>query len=122
MEFNNNKSIFLQIADSICEKILYGDYKANDKLPSVREMAAETGVNPNTIMRTYTELQNDEIIKNRRGIGYFVEGDAYDKIRKQQKTEFFENEFPVFMKKLFLLDLEKAEIDTIIDNLKTLKK
>lgn len=122
MEFNNNKSIFLQIADTVCEKILNGEYKQNEKLPSVREMAADTGVNPNTIMRTYTELQSKEIIKNRRGIGYFIEGDAYENIRQQRKLEFFENEFPLFLKKLSLLNLEQKELQSIIDNLKTLQK
>lgn len=121
MNFDNNKSIYLQIADNICEKILNGEYKKNDKLPSVREMATETGVNPNTIMRTYTELQNDNIIKNKRGIGYFIEDDAYEKIRNQRKSEFFESDFPLFLKQVSLLNFGNSEIDTIIENLKTLK-
>ncbi|TDI71601.1 MAG: GntR family transcriptional regulator, partial [Bacteroidetes bacterium] len=47
-----------------------------DKIPSVRELAAETGVNPNTIVRTYSELQSQQIIDNKRGVGFFVNPEA----------------------------------------------
>ena len=52
MEFNANKSIYLQIADAICEKILSGEFKSEDRILSVREYGAEIGVNPNTVMRS----------------------------------------------------------------------
>ena len=118
MEFKNTKSIFQQIGDTICEKILSEVYPSNDRLPSVREMAAEIGVNPNTVMRTYTELQNDNIISNKRGIGFFVNEDAADVILKIRKKEFFEQDLPEFLKKVDLLNLDKTEIDPIINNLK----
>ena len=57
MEFQNGKSIFLQIADSITTKLVSGEFAAGEKIPSVRELASEMGVNPNTIMRTYSELK-----------------------------------------------------------------
>ena len=56
MEFNSNKAIYLQISDIICEKILSGELKADDRIPSVREYGASIGVNPNTVMRTYEKL------------------------------------------------------------------
>lgn len=122
MEFKNTKGIFLQIAETICEKILDQEYQPNDKLPSVREMAAQLGVNPNTVMRTYTELQSNEIIKNKRGIGFFVEENAYPKIKTHRKKEFFNHELPEFMNKVALLQLTKEEIAAIIENLKTTQK
>lgn len=118
MEFKNTKSIFQQIGDTICENILNKVYPPNDRLPSVREMAAEIGVNPNTVMRTYSELQNDNIINNKRGIGFFVNDDAVDVIRKKRKKEFFEHDLPEFLKKVELLLLNKEEIEPIINNLK----
>lgn len=72
MEFNSNKAIYLQISDIICEKILSGELKADDRIPSVREYGASIGVNPNTVMRTYEKLTNEGIIYNKRGIGYFI--------------------------------------------------
>ncbi len=122
MEFKETKGIFLQIADSICEKILHKEYEANQKLPSVREKAAEIGVNPNTVMRTYAELQNDGIIRNKRGIGFFVEEDAYNKIIKLRKDEFLNNELPDLLKKIALLNLTEEEVTPIIKSLKELVK
>ena len=72
MEFSENRPIYLQISDVICEKILSGELRAEDRLMSVREYGALIGVNPNTMMRTYEKLTNDGIIYNKRGIGYFV--------------------------------------------------
>ena len=59
MEFNNNKSIYLQICDAICEQILSGKLGPDERIPSVREYGAEIGVNPNTIMRSYEKLTAD---------------------------------------------------------------
>lgn len=78
MEFNSNKAIYLQISDIICEKILSGELKADDRIPSVREYGASIGVNPNTVMRTYEKLTNEGIIYNKRGIGYFIGEKAKD--------------------------------------------
>ena len=61
MEFNSNKAIYLLISDIICEKILSGELKADDRIPSVREYGASIGVNPNTVMRTYEKLTNEGI-------------------------------------------------------------
>ena len=72
MEFSENRPIYLQISDVICEKILSGELRAEDRLMSVREYGALIGVNPNTMMRTYEKLTNDGMIYNKRGIGYFV--------------------------------------------------
>ena len=69
MEFNQNKPIYLQIADGISEKILSGELKEGDRILSVRELGSELGVNPNTAMRSYEKLTMDGIIYNQRGIG-----------------------------------------------------
>ena len=72
MELNQNKPIYLQIADGISEKILSGELKEGDRILSVRELGSELGVNPNTAMRSYEKLTMDGILYNQRGIGYFV--------------------------------------------------
>ena len=56
MDFNADKPIFLQIADSVCDRILSGELNGEDRIPSVREFGADIGVNPNTVMRTYEKL------------------------------------------------------------------
>ena len=108
MEFNQNKPIYLQIADGISEKILSGELKEGDRILSVRELGAELGVNPNTAMRSYEKLTMDGIIFNQRGIGYFVAEGAKSIALDKMRTDFLENELPQILRKMRLLEL-KAE-------------
>lgn len=70
--FNNTQPIYLQILRRICRQVVRGEIKAGDKLPSVREMALHSGVNPNTVQRVYSELERLEIAETRRGLGSFI--------------------------------------------------
>lgn len=110
MEFKNTKGIFLQIADSISEKVMEGKYPPGAKIPSVRDLAAEMGVNPNTVMRTYSELQTRGIIDNKRGVGYYVSGDAVEIIRKWKRKEFFEIELPLIVRQTRMLNITPEEL------------
>jgi len=105
MNFNADKPIFLQIADSICDRILSGELKGEDRIPSVREYGADIGVNPNTMMRSYEKLTSDGIIYNKRGIGYFVCPDARGQILQIQRKEFLEKDVPAIKQRLRLLEL-----------------
>ncbi|KPL60764.1 GntR family transcriptional regulator [Rossellomorea vietnamensis] len=71
-EYTASKPIYLQIADRIIREIVRKELALGDKLPSVREMAVQSGVNPNTIQRTYSELERMDIVETRRGQGTFV--------------------------------------------------
>ncbi|MCP3741187.1 GntR family transcriptional regulator [Rossellomorea sp. BNER] len=71
-EYKASKAIYMQIADSIIHRIVRGELTPGDKLPSVREMAIQSNVNPNTIQRTYSELERMEVVESRRGQGTFV--------------------------------------------------
>lgn len=110
MEFNSNKAIFLQIRDAIREKILSGDLRAGDRIPSVREYGAEIGVNPNTVMRAYERLTSEGVIFNKRGIGYFISDDAMAIVLESSRKEFLEEELPLVIKKMELLGLDPKEI------------
>ncbi|MBR2202105.1 MAG: GntR family transcriptional regulator, partial [Bacteroidales bacterium] len=67
MDFKESKPIYMQIVDRICGEILTGVYKAEERIPSVREYAANLEVNANTVVRSYDFLQNKDIIFNKRG-------------------------------------------------------
>ena len=110
MEFKNTKGIFLQIADSISEKVIEGKYPPGEKIPSVRDLAIEFGVNPNTIMRTYNELQTRGIIENKRGVGYYVNTEAPGIIRQWKKKEFFESELPLIVRQTKILNITFEEL------------
>ena len=72
MTFNNDKAIYIQMADRLCDDILAGTYSDDDRVPSVREYAVSLEVNTNTAVKAYDQLARDGIIYNRRGLGYFV--------------------------------------------------
>lgn len=106
MEFNGNKAIYLQICDAICEQILSGGLKPDERIPSVREYGADIGVNPNTIMRSYEKLTNEGIIYNKRGIGYFISADAREMVLEAQRKEFIADELPQIIRRAALLELD----------------
>ncbi|MBU8915239.1 GntR family transcriptional regulator [Bacillus sp. FJAT-29953] len=71
-DFQASKPIYIQIADHLSSQIVRGEMKPGEKLPSVREMAIQSGVNPNTIQRTYSEMERMGIVETKRGQGTFV--------------------------------------------------
>jgi len=72
IEFDNNLPIYLQIMNYIKKEIVTGKLNAGDKIPSVRELAAELQINPNTVQRTFQELEREEVVETRRGLGRYV--------------------------------------------------
>ena len=117
MEFKNGKSIANQIADNLSEKILEGSISEEERIPSVRELAADMGVNPNTIVRSYSELQSRNIISNQRGIGYFVSKDARRVINEWRKQEFYDFILPDFVRQMKVLGINYADLKKPIENL-----
>lgn len=90
MEFKENKAIYLQIADRICDEILTGKYREEERVPSVREYSAEVEVNVNTVMRAYDYLQQQDVIFTKRGLGYYVSHGARTVIDTMRRKEFFD--------------------------------
>ncbi|MDR2385078.1 MAG: GntR family transcriptional regulator [Tannerella sp.] len=116
MNFKNNKAIYLQIAEQICDMILLGDCKEEERIPSVREYAAIVEVNFNTVMRSFDYLQSSGIIFNKRGIGYFVTSGAGEKIRSMRKEYFLKNEINDFFWQIYMLEIPVDEIVTMYNN------
>ena len=110
MKFKESKSIYLQIADRICDEILQGQYTEEERIPSVREYAATVEVNANTVVRTYDYLQGQEIIHNKRGIGYFVAPGARELIHSLRKDIFLKEELDYFFRQIKTLDIPIKEI------------
>ncbi len=110
MNYNNNQSIFIQIADRICDRILSGEYKADDRVPSVRELGVEMEVNPNTVVRSFERLQANEIIYNKRGLGYFVAPQAEQQIRQMRHNQFMEETLPAIFHEMRLLGIRMSDV------------
>ena len=82
LDYRDAKPIYTQIMDNIRGQITAGILQPGDKLPSVRELAAQLSINPNTIQRAYRELEAEGWIVSVTGKGSFVSKCAHDK--KQQ--------------------------------------
>ena len=113
MNFRDDKAIYLQLADYFYENILTDEMHSNDRIPSVRDFAIETEVNPNTVMRTYKHLQDNNIIYNKRGIGYFISEDAYKLTHDMKKEEFITEKLPEFFKSMKNLNISISEIEEL---------
>ena len=110
MDFAGNQPIYLQIGDYICENIVLEKWQEGEKIPSIRDFAVTIEVNPNTVMRTYSFLQDKGIIENQRGIGYFVSENAWKRTKEMKKNEFIEKDLPAFFKTLQLLDMKLEDL------------
>lgn len=106
MNFKENKPIYQQIADRICDDVLLGTYCAGERIPSVREYAAIVEVNANTVMRTFDMLEKLEFIYNKRGIGFFVSENAKDLILQMRRKSFVEDEAEYFFRQLMTLGID----------------
>ena len=113
MEFKDKQAIYLQIADYVCDQILTGKLSVGEKIISIRELAVNLAVNPNTVMRTYEHLQHQGVIFNKRGVGYFVADTAPDKIREIRRQKFFAQDLPEFTKKMQQLGID---FETVMKN------
>lgn len=117
MQFEeNNKAIYLQIAERICDEIVEGKYGDDSRLPSVREYAALAEVNANTVMRSYERLASDNIIYNRRGIGFFVTPGAKVKIIKRRSDDLVDLRLDSFFKLLHSLDVSPEDLAKAYSN------
>ena len=110
MEFSEPKGIYLQIADQIRERILRGEWRTGERIPSIRELAVELGVNPNTVTKSYQKLLERELISNQRGRGYFVSENAAGRALNEMKEEFMRDELPRIIGAMRLLGIGMDEI------------
>lgn len=118
MDFETNKSIYLQIAATICNQILKGELEHGKRAPSIRNLAMELEVNRNTVMRTFSYLQDKNILINKRGIGFFVAEDATERILINEKQTFFKKELPYLLERIQLLKLNTTDLQNLISTIK----
>ncbi|WP_114937353.1 GntR family transcriptional regulator [Mucilaginibacter endophyticus] len=122
MEFKDNEAIYIQIAAFVSDQILMGKWPAGQKIPSVRDMAVELEVNPNTVMRSYEFLQGLEIIYNKRGLGLFVADDGFEKVKAYRKENFVRQNLPELFKNMYLLGISIDEISLQYQNFQAQQK
>jgi len=110
MEFQDTKSIYLQICDLIIDKILRKEWRAGERIPSVRETAVKLEVNPNTVMRSYLYLDEKQILYTKRGIGYYIHENGYQTASEFKRESFIRNDLPHIFRTLELLKIDFNEL------------
>ena len=112
IDFDNNLPIYIQIMNYIKQEIIMGKLNPGDKIPSVRELAAELRINPNTVQRTFQELEREEIVETRRGLGRYVTSEEAKimAIKKEMAAELLER----FIRGMQELGFKGEEIVSVI--------
>lgn len=113
-DFTSSQPIYLQLVERLCKQIVRGDLSPGERLPSLRDMAIQVGVNPNTVQRVYTELERISVAETRRGQGTFVTSDESRLLRLRE-------ELMVNYVTAFLNDMREMGF-TLQDVLRTLKE
>lgn len=118
MKINDTTPVFLQIKSWLEDNILRGDWSVGVQLPSVRELAAEFGVNPNTVARTYERLSLEGTVISTRGVGFFVAEQAYNTIIARRREEFYNTTLPSLIEQMHLLGISPEEITKLYNTTK----
>lgn len=113
MEFNDFQPIYVQIMDYFKYKIIRGELKPNEKIPSVRDVSSVLKVNPNTVQRSFQELKNEGIIYSQRGLGNFITSD--EKILKELNVVKGREIISNFYNEIKSLGLNKEECFNLLE-------
>lgn len=101
---NDKEPIYYQIVEFIKKQVIRGDIELGEKLPSIREISAILGINPNTLQRVYSELERKGIIVSRRGLGSFV-------VEDKERIQRLKDEVVIELIKSFINDVEEIGIN-----------
>jgi GntR family transcriptional regulator len=109
-EWNDSQPIYRQLRDRVVAMILDGVLKEGDPLPSVRTVAAEYRVNPLTVLKSYQELVDEQLVESRRGLGMFVNAGARTLLLKMERQKFLAEEWPRISVTIQRLGLTSEEL------------
>jgi DNA-binding transcriptional regulator YhcF (GntR family) len=110
MRFDSRRSIYEQIVEYVQNQILSAQWRAEDRIPSVRDLAVTLGVNPNTVQRSFSVLQDTGVIYNRRGVGYFVAPDGAQRSQAARRREFERQELPRIFETMDIINYSLEEL------------
>lgn len=111
-EINSERPVYIQLIEQIQAAIISGYFKPSDKLPSVRDLAAEASVNPNTMQRALSELEGSGLIYSNRTSGRYITSDL--SLIKKLKGQSAKNLIIDFLEKMKQLGFDEEEVLSII--------
>lgn len=109
-EWNDGQPIYRQLRDRVVALILDGVLKEGDPLPSVRHVATEYRLNPITVLKSYQELVDEDLVEKRRGLGMFVKPGARKALMKDEREKFLDEEWPRVYETIERLGLSAEEL------------
>ena len=109
-EWNDAQPIYRQLRDRVVEMILDGVLSEGDPLPSVRNVAAETRVNPLTVLKAYQQLVDEQLVEKRRGLGMFINLGARGVLLEAERKRFLAQEWPKVYATIQRLGLKTEEL------------
>ena len=110
--FTTDKPVYIQIAERIISSVISGEYKSGEQIPSVRQLALEAAVNPNTVQHAFSDLENEGLIVSRGTLGRFVTEDT--NIIEKARQKLAEQTVGCFIEKIKKLSVSQDEIITMI--------
>lgn len=110
IHWNGDAPIYIQLYQQVIKRILDGNIKEGDALPSVRKVAAEYQLNPVTISKAYQMLQDEQYVEKQRGKGLFVKSGAAQNILEKERTSFLSTEWPLILQQISRLKLSVDEL------------
>lgn len=110
INWNNKEPIYLQLKQKLVELIMDGILSEGDVLPSVRHISSEQRINPITVSKAFQILVDEELIEKKRGLGMYVLTGAKDKLSKQERAKFLDQEWPKIAERIERLGLEINEL------------
>lgn len=112
-KFTSDRSVYLQIADRLIKSVLSGGYQPGEQIPTVRQLAMEVAVNPNTVQHAFTELENEGIIISKGTLGRFVTEDTQiiEICRKKMAVRLVQD----FVENMNQLSITKEQAVTMIE-------
>ncbi len=119
-QWNDNQPIYRQLRDRVVEMILEDVLADGDVLPSVRNVAAEYRLNPLTVLKGYQELVDEELVEKKRGRGMFVLPGAKERLLKDERQRFLDEEWPRVAATIERLGLHAEDLVQAAENAKSL--
>ncbi len=117
MKFDEGIPIYLQIKEEIENAIVTSSLKEEETIPSIRVLAQQYRLNPQTISNAVSELISEGILYKKRGIGMFVEKGAQKKLKKKKNNEFRNSDLKKLILKSKSLGITKTELMNILDSI-----
>ncbi len=109
-DWSATQPIYRQLRDMVVAMIIDGTLKEGDAVPSVRQVSAEYRVNPITVLKSYQQLVEEDLVEKRRGVGMFVKAGARNSALRAERDNFLNVEWPRILESIHRLGLDPAEL------------